>query len=161
MSLNTIQLDPFLVAGLYPELLVETGATTVPEKKVQSYLGNNARQIIIVVQHDSVPFLPDHELNFLSNVLAACKLSLADIAIVNIAKAGKDGVAGIIESEGRIVLMFGVGPETIGLPVYFPEFQLQQFNHRTYLHAPGLQTVENNKELKLKLWNNLKTLFGL
>ncbi len=36
-----------------------------------------------MVNYDNAVHLPDEELNFLTNMLAACKLSLGDVAIVN------------------------------------------------------------------------------
>ncbi len=161
MSLNSIQLKPQLLAELYPETLVGTITTSVPEKKRQKYLGNNAKQILILVSHASLPFLPEHELNFLTSVLTACKLSLADIAIINLAKTDDNDLQQTITQEGKIVLLFGIQPADIGLPIHFPVFQVQKFNHTTYMHTPSLSEMETDRDLKSKLWNSLKNLFGL
>jgi hypothetical protein len=161
MSLNTIELDPKLLADLYPDNLVESITTTVPEKVIQNYLGHNSKKILVLVSHEQVPYLPDNELNFLTNILAACKLSMADIAIANTCKKTQPQVETLIEAEGRTVLLFGIEPSDIGLPINFPQFQLQQFNKRTYLHAPGLYELEKNIDLKKQLWNSLKKLFGI
>jgi hypothetical protein len=161
MSLNSIQLKPQLLATLYHESLVQEATTSVPEKKLHKYLGNNAKQILILVSHASLPFLPDQELNFLTSILTACKLSLADIAIINLDKTDDNQLQQTIASEGRIVLLFGIEPSGIGLPIHFPVFQVQQFNHTTYMHAPTLTELETDRDLKSKLWNSLKNLFGL
>jgi hypothetical protein len=161
MSLNNIQLKPSLVADLYKECLVETGVTSVPETKQLKYLGNNYKKIIVVVSHQTVPVLPDEELGFLTNVLAACKLSIGDIGIINNQKVDQTDLQEIIHSEARNVLLFGVEPLAIGLPINFPTFQLQPFNNRTYLQAPSLTQIENDKALKAKLWNALKVMFGI
>ena len=161
MSLNSIQLDPHLLADLFPSQLVETVTTTMPEKIFQNYLGNNAKKIVVLVTHESVPYLPDEELNFLTSILAACKLSMADIAIANTNRMNQEEVESLINAEGKTVLLFGLEPPAIGLPIQFPQFQLQPFNKRTYLHAPALSEMEKDKELKKQLWNSLKKLFGL
>lgn len=162
MSLNNIQLKSSMLADLYKNSLVETpGTTSESEPKQLKYLGNNQKNIIVIVTHASVPFLPDAELNFLSNVLAACKLSIADIGIINSHNVNQADLQNIIGSEANKVLLFGVEPLAIGLPINFPAFQLQPFNGRTYLHAPVLSQVENDKALKTRLWISLKAMFGI
>jgi hypothetical protein len=161
MSLNDIQIKSSLLADLYKNSLVETGATAMPERKQPRYLGNNHRNVIVLVSHTSVPFLPDEELSFLTNVLAACKLSIADIGIINVDGLEQTDLQGIIDEEAKNVLLFGVQPLAIGLPINFPSFQLQGFNGRTYLQAPALSLVADDKALKTRLWTSLKTLFNI
>jgi hypothetical protein len=163
MSLNQIQLTDQLLTSLYPDVLVESAITSsVPDYQPLKYLGKNAKNIVLLVNHAAVPFLPDEELNFLTNILSACKLSLADVAIVNIYSFKENEVEQRIQPlEPKNVLLFGITPLSVDLPINFPQFQLQQFNKRTYLHSPGLQELANDKTLKLQLWNCLKNLFGL
>ena len=162
MSLNNIQLKSSMLADLYRDSLVETESkTSSPAPKQLKYLGTNQKHIIVVVSHESVPFLPDEELNFLSTVLAACKLSIADIGILNAYNAEETELQNVINTEGNKVLLFGIQPLAIGLPINFPAFQLQPFNNRTYLYAPALSQIENDKALKGKLWISLKAMFGI
>lgn len=161
MSLNTIALKPTMLVDLYHNNLIETNATSVPESRSSKYLGNNQKNILVIVSHSSVPFLPDSELNFLTNVLAACKLSLADIAIVNHQNIDTTEIQNIIHAETITILLFGVEPLSIGLPINFPQFQLQPFNNRKYLFTPELSAIENDKSLKTRLWSVLKVLFGI
>jgi hypothetical protein len=162
MSLNNIQLKSSMLADLYKTSLVETESkTAIPEPKQLKYLGNNQKNILVVVSHASVPFLPDEELSFLTNILAACKLSISDIGIINNKNAELIDLQNIINSEGNKILLFGVEPLAIGLPINFPAFQLQPFNNRTYLHASALSQIENDKALKSRLWSALKVLFGI
>jgi DNA polymerase III psi subunit len=161
MSLNNIQLKSSLLADLYKDLLIETSSSFIPEPRQLKYLGNNRKNIIVIVSHQTLPFLPDEELNFLTNILGACKLSMADIGIVNNHGAEQSDLQNIIHSEAKQVLLFGTEPLAIGLPINFPPFQLQPFNNRTYLHAPALSQIENDKTLKARLWSALKVLFGI
>lgn len=161
MSLNNIQLKPNMLADLYSQTLVQTSTTSVPESKQPKYLGNNQKNILVVVRHEKIPFLPDFELNFLANILSACKLSMADIGIVNQEHSDETELKKLIQSEAKTVFLFGVEPLSIGLPINFPPFQIQHFDKRTYVHAPSLTEIENDKGLKTKLWNALKTLFQI
>jgi hypothetical protein len=161
MSLNNIQLKSSLLADLYKNCLVETSTNSALETKQPKYLGNNQKNIIVIVSHQTVPFLPDEELSFLTTILAACKLSMADIGVINNDRVEPTDLKNIIQSEAKNILLFGVEPLTIGLPINFPPFQLQPFNNRTYLHAPALSQIENDKALKARLWSALKVLFGI
>lgn len=151
-----------MLADLYKNSLVETTATTqAPGSRQIKYLGNNGKNVIVIVSHKSVPFLPDEELNFLSTVLAACKLSIADIAIINSSTIEQSDLQTMINTEANKVLLFGIEPLAIGLPINFPAFQLQPFNSRTYLYAPELSQIESDKGLKARLWTSLKAMFGI
>lgn len=161
MGLNNIQLKPNLLADLYKNSLIETDTTALAEKKRLKHLGNNEKNTFVIVSYDSVPYLPDDELSFLTNVLAACKLSIADIAIINNRHIEPGDLKKFIDTEAKNVLLFGVEPLSIGLPINFPAFQLQAFDNRTYIHAPTLSEIENDKKLKTRLWTSLKTLLRL
>lgn len=161
MSLNNIHLQNSLLADLYKKSLVELEATIGPEKKQINQLGNNQKNILVIVSHQSLPFLPDDELNFLTTVLAACKLSIADIGIINKPHVETGHLQDIINSRAKNVLLFGVEPLSIGLPINFPAFQLQAFSNRTYLHAPALSQIESDKGLKTRLWTCLKSMFRI
>src|SRR5215218_6626688 len=104
MSLNNIQLEPQLMADLYADCLIEDVATTVPEKARKIYLGQNKKKVLVVVSNESVPFLPDNELGFLTSVLTACKLSMADIAIVNSRRIDPGELATFIDTQANTVL---------------------------------------------------------
>jgi len=62
MSLNNIQLKSSLLADLYKDLLIETSSSFIPEPRQLKYLGNNRKNIIVIVSHQTLPFLPDEEL---------------------------------------------------------------------------------------------------
>lgn len=163
MSLNQIQLTNQQLADFYPDVLIESKTTKVqPAAGPVKYLGKNARKIVLLVDNAVAPFLPDNELNFLTNILSACKMSLADVAIVNIHALQKDEVLTSIQFlDPKNVLLFGIAPLNIDLPINFPLFQLQPFNGCIYLYSPSLQELESDKTLKSKLWNSLKNLFAL
>jgi hypothetical protein len=67
--------------------------------------------------------------------------------------------------QPKIILLFGVEPSAIRLPINFPAFRPQDFDGCTYLSTPGLdQLVPNTDESKLlksKLWVCLKTIFDV
>jgi hypothetical protein len=111
--------------------------------------------------NEKAQYLPDPELKFFVSVLKACGLTTEDVAILNL----KNQPAAYTDLQSffknKTTLLFGLEPEDIGLPMNFPQFQLQNFDRCTYLHAPALQEIEKDKALKMKLWSSLKTLFSL
>ena len=90
MSLNNIQLSSQLLASLYPDVIIETVEKKQVKEPAFKFLGNNKKSLLILVSKEETPFLEDAELNFLSSVLAACKFSLADVAIVNMQNSAAD-----------------------------------------------------------------------
>jgi hypothetical protein len=161
MSLNNINLSAQLIADLYPDSLIETGKVKEAEKKPVKYLGNNQKNVAILIKNKELPFLNDQEFNFLTSILSACKLSLADVAIANLESVNIDPAGLTDELNSKIVLLFNVTPAEINLPINFPQFQVQQFNKRTYLYAPSFTLIENDKAVKINLWQSLKTIFNL
>jgi len=173
MNINDIQLPAKLVADLYRSSLVETDgnhpSTPSTEKMEEAvsatewkWLGDNRKNILVIVQQIDAVHLPDKELDFFTAMLSACKLGLADVAIVNRnnhPEASYKELAGFFKS--KIVLLFDVEPAAFGLPMNFPHYQLQAFANATFLFSPSLSELENDKLQKSKLWVCLKRLFNL
>jgi hypothetical protein len=126
-------------------------------------LGNNKRHISVVVDFPNEVFVAEGDLQFLTKMLGACKLNLADVAIVN--HATSEIAIGPLKEQlnPQHVLLFGVEPSAIQLPISFPAFKEQAYAGTTYLFAPGLsqlnQENEEAKQAKRKLWDCLKRMF--
>ena len=179
MQLKNLKLPGSVISDLYKQSLViaddiflpaaekKEGNTageqpTLPAAKQIDFLGENKKNILVVVNNDHVRFLADEDLSFLTSMLSACKLSIADVAIVNFnnspALTYKDFKA---ELNSKILLLFGTTPESINMPVSFPHFQVQSFNNGTFLFAPSLIDIQNDKILKSKLWVCLRRIFNV
>ncbi len=173
MGLNDITLPPALVADLYKNSLIETGeknaidqpavvAKAKAEEAEWKHLGNNRKNILVIVNSDNAVHLPDDELELLTSMLTACKLSLDDVAIINLYNYSEASYKKLIDFfRSKIVLLFGIEPAAFGLPINFPHFQLQAFANNTFLYSPSLKDLGNDKVIKSKLWVCLKRLFNL
>lgn len=164
MSLNDIQLSPVLVQDLYKNTLVETTVST-PEKGREdrppvSFLGHNDKRITILVNEPGTTYLADEHLSFLMDILTACKLGMADVALVNMNTDPSltDKKFGEILAPEKL-LLFGVEPLSIGMPLQFPHYQVQTYNNCTYLFAPPLAVLKKDKDEKMQLWTCLKKIF--
>lgn len=126
-------------------------------------LGNNKRHISIVVNYPNEVFIPEADLQFLTKMLGACKLNMADVAIVNHATAAVAIERFKTQLQPAFLLLFGVEPDVIQLPINFPSFKEQPYAGTTYLFTPALdqlnQETDQAKLLKRKLWDCLKRMF--
>jgi hypothetical protein len=166
MSLDNIQLPAIVLQDLFTNALVDLN-----EQKDQpasfaagtlSFLGENKKKISIIVDHAQVIYLPDDELNFLIGILSACKLGMADVALLNCAKNPSLTYRDIAEQLSvEKILLFGVTPSALALPLQFPHYQIQKYNDQVYLSSPPLKILADNKEEKIKLWGCLKQVFAI
>ncbi len=176
MSLNDIKLPANMLTGLYRSVLVETGEIkTIPAPVIASdsetagkspqsglkYLGENRKNILIVVNDAEAVHISDADLQFLTRMLTACKLSLADVAIVNLNQQPVSYKEILAELKSRICLLFTVEPSSFGLPMSFPFFQIQPFANCSFLYSPSLSELGNDDLLKSKLWVTLRRLFNI
>ncbi len=177
MSLNELRLSSSLVAMLYPNSLTQpdhddaamASNKPVAQEKIfeaatgtSKSLGNNQKNILIVVRYNDVVHLPDDELNFLTGMLTACKLSLDDVAIINTNNYEKINYKGALKQfKSRIVFLFGVTPGEFELPVNFPAFQVQTVSGCTYLYTPALEVRNTDSLFKSRLWLGLRSIFSI
>lgn len=166
MDINNIQLTPATVTALYKNsLYIEESRKeekVKEEKAVFKHLGQNNKKIVLLVSYSDAVFLPDKQLEFLTSILTACRLSLADVAIINSANAGDISYKSLSkELQMQYAILFGVNPSSLSLPVDFPAYQVQAFSNCTYLHSDSLEALAADKELKTKLWLCLKKIFGV
>ncbi len=114
----------------------------------------------VVVSQADENALPSQQLEFLNNIMKACKLKQTDYAILATRQnESPDYKAIFSQYKQKQLILFGVDPAAIGLPINFPHFQVQSFQQVGYLAAPKLETIEADKALKMQLWQCLKQLF--
>ena len=165
MDLNHIELPASTVAELYrsslvipTDKMVDIPAQT--ESAAPKWLGNNKKNVLILVKHEDAIHLPDTDLALLTTILTACKLSLGDVAILNLYSLNSfDYKKAQQLFKPFQVLLFGIEPSSIGLPLSFPHFQIQNFQQTSYLFSPTLSITGNDRALKTSLWQSLKLLF--
>lgn len=177
MDLNNITLPPVIIADLYKNILVDDIETANGGEALQNsvknempneilsqnsnlkFLGQNDKHISIIVNYADTVYLPDAQLSFLTNILKACKINLGDVAVINSTTYALNDATIREKLSPRVVLLFDVTPAALALPVSFPFFQVQAFDGCTYLSAPPLHELEDNKTLKTQLWNCLQKIF--
>jgi len=165
MPIDNIQLSPAIVQELYKTSLVDyrdQPESTTPTEKTIQLLGKNLQKIVIVVDTTEAVFLPDDQFSFLTGILSACKLTMEDVAIINIQRNKKLTYTVLTEElKAEKIFLFGTTPEQIELPMSFPNYQVQAYNKQVYLSSPSLALLQNDKTEKTKLWLCLKKIFSI
>jgi hypothetical protein len=172
MSLNSIKFEPTEIASLYKNSLVEVNATQqlLPQSDSNTesvatglkYLGENKKKTLVIVRNAIAVHIPDKQLSFLTKLLAACSLTLADVAVLNFQNHNSSEFNEILNFfKPKVVLLFDVEPGEFGLPMIFPQFQVQGHKDAVFVSSPSLEVIEPDKSLKGKLWVCLKKIFNL
>jgi len=172
MSLNSIKFEPTDIASLYKNSLVQINAkqqvlpqTNINDEPVDSvwkYLGENKKKTLVIVRNANAVHISDKQLSFLTKLLAACNLNLADVAVLNFHDHNSTEFNEILDYfKPKIVLLFDVEPGEFGLPMIFPQFQVQGHKDTLFVSSPSLEVIEPDKSLKGKLWVCLKKIFNL
>ena len=182
MSLNSIKFDTTDIALLFKNSLVEINEEQpvptkaknksepiYPESKQDDpiaigwkYLGENKKKVLVIVRYADITHLPDKQLSFLTRLLAACKLNIGDTAILNFLNYNSADFDKIMNRfKPKVVLLFDTKPAEFGMPMNFPEFQVQGYKDAVFVSSPSLEIIEPDKILKGKLWVCLKKIFNL
>lgn len=165
MSLEQLQLDPYLLAQMYDQPIIPEAAKVVPatEKVLPKvkYLGENQKNILLLIQNESEAYLNEELFNLLTNILNACKLGMQDVALTNAATYPGLTLADYKTAiPVRQCIIFAVTPGSIGLPP-MQTYQLETHEQLPVLYSDALQLIATDKNLKGRLWMGLKQLFGI
>lgn len=161
------QLPAFVLAELYNKLLVFTDDVPPqqPLKTENNYLGNYEKKIIVLVNDENNIYLNDVHLNFLSDILNACKLNLAHIALINFNNSAVNFHQLKKQLQPEFLLSFGITALQMELPFTIPDYQVQQYNNCNIVIAPALielnKLTQQAKTEKAKLWKSLQKMFSL
>jgi hypothetical protein len=165
VNFDDTQLPPTTIEQIYKSLLVELNVKEeLPENNPVSipYLGDNQQRILLIVNDSNSKFMSDSDYKFLTGILTACKLSVEDVALVNLHTLVNKNYSQLLNSlKPKVAILFGTLPAEIELPVNFPQFQIQAFQKVSFLSTPDLGTIESDKLIKSKLWLCLKQIFTL
>ncbi len=161
MSIDNLQLPGFLHELMFKKNLLYLEAMNHSSQKSEiDFLGGNEKKIIFLVNDSQSKFLADKELAFLSGLLTACHLTMADIALVNFfwnRTINYDELTNKLQSKK--ILVFDIPAADLGLPFTIPFFQVQNFQDQSYLLSPAVSQIQNNLELKKQLWESLQKIF--
>lgn len=134
-------------------------------KPAKWYLGNYEKKFVVLVNDESNVYVSDENLQFLTGVLNACKMNLAQIALINLHNHPINFQQLKQDLQPEFIVAFGINALQMELPFSMPDYQVQQYSNCSVLTAPALrelnQTTAAAKAEKAKLWNCLKKMLNL
>ena len=152
-GLNNLKLNGEMLASLYGHSIID-----IHSAAVKSPAQNKLNKTLIFFRDASRPKLGDKQYKFLEQILKACKLNIQDVDIVNLADKTVilENVINTVSPDH--ILSFGTGTGT-------ELFSMQNMKGTKYLNAPDfaelMQETPASKQLKGKLWSELKDMFNL
>lgn len=179
MGINDLTLSPAFLAAIYPESLVDLNNPDSVSKKADRppssppiespqpirFQGGNKQKISFVVSDASADFMNENEMSFLLKILAACKLVLEDISLINLAKTPASFTQISDQLHPRIIFCWGVRPAKLGLSSELPDFSVSDLNGISVVPVHSRDVLQGDSkegvELKKRLWACLKKLFTL
>lgn len=175
MKDNKNILPAAMLVNLYKDSLVlveiekKKEAIITPPPSIQElpikFLGDHQKNILILVNDSNAVHLNERDFDLLTSILNACKLTIADIALINLANKNFALHTLLEQAPSKFVLIFDVNSTTLKIklptklytPILLGETQLLFSNSLSIMQ--GLD--QSSKIEKSKLWTSLKQLFNL
>ena len=147
------QLTSALIQEWYPKglyIINEKSASETPEVKPE-------RRKFLVISSEE---LSSQLYELIAGIIGACKVDMNHVNIVHF--SNNQDYKSLLEKYGAsFILMFGIEPLQLDLPIVFPNFQLQNFSNASWISSPDLSVIHNDRLMKTKLWLCLKQAFSL
>lgn len=153
-----------------PDTIHEPAVTfqTVAKKSIDqlTWLGGFNKRILIVVNEPDAVYLNDTDMQLITKMLEAVKISLADVAIVNNAQFDLSNHDGLNKKlPANFYLLFDVQATEISVPLKIQPFQVLPWNGKQFMFSPSLTVINtpgaDQVTLKKSIWMSLKKIFDV
>ncbi|MCO6496122.1 MAG: hypothetical protein J5I50_00530 [Chitinophagaceae bacterium] len=158
MSIDNIILPFNTIQKLYPTGIINLEKKITTDKKIL-FKGKNHKHVLVLI--DIVGDLKATEEELLNNLIKACKLTIDDIALVNLREQEVSVPEMIAQLKTQKAIFFGVPHGAIKLSVKDADEQLLQAADCTIVKTLPLSNLNNDIERKKALWSALKQQFNL
>ena len=129
------------------------------------YLGDHHKKIIVLVNDPASVYLNEADFILLTSILNACRLTIADIALVNLGhqKAGLHQILHLLPS--KLVIAFELDSKALKIKLPTQLYKVIPLGENNLLFSNSLASMQgtdaNAKQEKAKLWAVLKQIFQL
>lgn len=128
----------------------------IPEIKLQ-FEGNNNKGIVILVNYTNG--IPENEKDLLIKILSAVKLSITDIAIIDLGVNNTSEHYTLISKLNcNKLIAFGTNCNLL-FPDNLPMYQITPYNSKQIIKSHSLNEVAADTTKKKLLWTQLQTAF--
>ena len=161
MDLNAIHLHPSQWEDLYGRHLHQIGEEN-KESQVTSIKmqGNMEAGVLWCIYNGKEPFLNEKTSFFLHKILQACKLQPEKIGLVNLYENTHSIEELVHDLQPKLLILCGL-PESINKPVTSSFYETTDWKNLKTMQIDSLEQIEQDPQLKTKLWNALRRLFNL
>ena len=144
----------------FEEKNIEENNIEIKEKDGKiDFTGKNLKGILILVDEQQQQVLGADDTAFLQKVLASVGIGMNDVALVNICSIPQEQMNNLTLLPHRLRLCF---MEKIPEPLNGPDMAKYQntiHQEKKMLWCDPLGAISMNKEMKVKLWQQLKRMF--
>jgi DNA polymerase III psi subunit len=119
--------------------------------------GDENADILIIIQESENN---SGAIDLIRKILAACKLNLETVQCVFFAEDSNPFPA-LNQSSAGIIIIFDATMTNGHYTLMAPYYKVIAFKNKKIILSDSLAALENNAQLKGKLWNSLKELFKL
>ena len=129
------------------------------------YLGDHSKKIVVIVNDPASVYLNEPDFILLTSILNACRLTIADIALVNLGnqKASLHQILNNLPS--KLVIAFEVDSKALKIKLPTNLYKLTPLGESNLLFSKSLSSMQGMdstaKQEKAKLWAVLKQIFQL
>jgi hypothetical protein len=150
------------------EQTIETKKEEIKEVKWEGpikSLGEHNKKITVIVNDPNSVHLNEMDFILLTSILNACRLTIADIALINIGKQPVGLHQILQELPSTLVLSFAVDATQLKVKLPSTLYKVTQLGETHILFSNALSTMQGTgveaKQEKAKLWTVLKKIFEL
>lgn len=163
MSLNKILLNPGQLADWYGQQLVQSADSQgTAVQTAGPILGDFTKGVLILINEPTQAFLSDDDLAFLTGILSACQLNLAEVGILNL-----NNVPGIQARDlqqtyhPKAWWFFGPEPIQLGMTDINTGTTKNRFEGAPVFASLPLRQLAQEPGAKKVLWTQLKAHYGM
>ncbi len=150
------------------EQTIETKKEEIKEVKWEGpikSLGEHNKKITVIVNDPNSVHLNEMDFILLTSILNACRLTIADIALINIGNQPVGLHQILQELPSTLVLSFAVDATQLKVKLPSTLYKVTQLGETHILFSNALSTMQGTgveaKQEKAKLWTVLKKIFEL
>jgi hypothetical protein len=129
------------------------------------YLGDHSKEIVVVVNDPASVYLNEPDFILLTSILNACRLTIADIALINLGNQNATLHQILNTLPSKLVIAFEVDSKTLKIKLPTNFYKLTPLGESNLLFSKSLASMQGTdssaKQEKAKLWTVLKQIFQL
>ena len=159
--IDKIEVAANKLPGTEKQTEAEIEETVTPIK----YLGDHHKKILVVVHDPESVYLNETDFILLTSILNACRLTIADIALINIGNQKASLHEMLTKLPSLLVIAFDIDSKALKIKLPTTLYKTTPLGETNLLFSAALSTMQGSsadaKKEKGKLWTVLKQIFQL